>query len=409
MGATPDSAPDPGRLSSTRDVRRPVHDPYHLGGDSAVRIVYNSFHGRFSDSPRALFERLEHVPGLEHVWLADAAHVDGFPDTVRTVDIDSPTARDTLESSDLVIANTHTEVEWDKGPATRYLQTWHGTPMKRIHHDVLWAPPGRLARLDRDVAKWDVLLSPNAISTPLLRQAFRHDGEVWETGYPRNDLLSDADRHERRRQTRDLLGLAPDTTAVLYAPTWRDDECFDEQRPAVPMGLDVPALVESLGRDTTLLVRTHNLMTGRVTVPRMDGVVDVSWHPDIRDLYLAADMLVTDYSSVMFDFAVTGKPMAFYTYDLDRFRDSIRGFYFDLEPIAPGPVVDTLEGLTQALEDPTATRERHGDRYRAFQRDFCSLEDGAATKRVLDRLGLGGPEQSARTRRRSRTPEMLNR
>jgi CDP-glycerol glycerophosphotransferase len=250
--------------------------------------------------------------------------------------------------------------------------------MKRIHHDVLWAPPGRLSRLDRDVEKWDVLLSPNSISTPLLRQAFRYIGEVWETGYPRNDLLVDHDRHRRRRQTRRMLGLGTDTTAILYAPTWRDDECFDDERPEVPMGLDVGALVRSLGRDTAVLVRTHNLMTGRLTVPQGEGLHDVSYYPDIRDLYLAADALVTDYSSVMFDFAVTGKPMAFYTYDLDHFRDSVRGFYFDLEPRAPGPLVHTLDDLVDALRGL----------YTAFQRTFTSLEDGAATARVLQRLGF---------------------
>jgi CDP-glycerol glycerophosphotransferase len=353
-----------------------------------MRIVYNSFHGRYSDNPRALFESLEKLPELEHVWLAHPDHVTSFPATVRTVDIESPGAVDALESADLVIANTHTEVEWDKRPGTRYLQTWHGTPMKRIHHDVLWAPPGRLSRLDRDVAQWDVLLSPNAVSTPLLRQAFRHTGDLWETGYPRNDVLSHRGRHHRRRQTRRELGLGPDTTAVLYAPTWRDDQFFDQARSKVPLELDLTGLIDRLPRGTEVLVRTHNMMTGRVIVPEMDEVHDVSYHPDIRDLYLAADVLVTDYSSVMFDFAITGKPMVFYTYDLDRFRGSIRGFYFDLEPLAPGPLVDTLAGLTEALQDPGAMRDAFRDRYAAFRRNFAHLEDGAATSRVLDRLGF---------------------
>jgi CDP-glycerol glycerophosphotransferase len=353
-----------------------------------MKIVYNSFHGRYSDNPRALFEELRQLPDLEHVWLADPRHTAGFPATVRTVDIESPAAVEALESADLVIANTHTEVEWRKGPGTRYLQTWHGTPMKRIHHDVLWAPPGRLSRLDRDVAKWDVLLSPNAISTPLLRQAFRFIGEVWETGYPRNDLLSDYDRKRRRRQTRRMLGLASGATAVLYAPTWRDDECFGDDRAEVPMGLDVGALVHSLGPDTALLVRTHNLMTGRLAVPDVAGVHDVSYYPDIRDLYLAADVLVTDYSSVMFDFAVTGKPMVFYAYDLDHFRDSVRGFYFDLEPRAPGPLVQTPEELAEALRALPEMRDAFRDRYEAFQQTFTHLEDGVATRRVLHRLGF---------------------
>ena len=260
--------------------------------------------------------------------------------------------------------------------------------MKRVHYDVLWAPPGRLARLDRDVEKWDVLLSPNAVSTPLLRQAFRFAGEIWETGYPRNDVLSGPGRLRRRRRTRALLGLGPETTVVLYAPTWRDDECFEEGRGQVPLGLDVQTLVRSLGRKTAVLVRAHNLMTGRVEVPAGEGIRDVSYYPDVRDLYLAADVLVTDYSSVMFDFAITGKPMVFYTYDLARFRDSIRGFYFDLEPLAPGPLVHTVDDLADVLREPSLLRDTFEGRYRMFQQTFSHLEDGGATTRVLERLGL---------------------
>ena len=154
-----------------------------------MHVVYNSFHGRFSDNPRALYERLRDRPGTEHTWLLDPPHAAAFPEDVRTVPIDGPDARAALESADLVVAGTHTEVEWTKRPGTTYLQTWHGTPLKRIHHDVLLAPPGRLDYLDRDVARWDVLLSPNPASTPRLRKAFGFDGPVWETGYPRNDRL----------------------------------------------------------------------------------------------------------------------------------------------------------------------------------------------------------------------------
>jgi CDP-glycerol glycerophosphotransferase len=191
-----------------------------------VRIVYNSFHGRYTCNPRAIYERLAGAPGLEHVWLADEAHLDTFPEDLVTADIDGAEAAAVLEGADLLIANTHTEVEWDKRPETTYLQTWHGTPMKRIHHDVLWAPEGRLGRLDRDVAKWDVLLSPNRVSTPRLRNAFAFDRDVWEMGYPRNDALLSPQAADRRRAVRAALNLTDGQTVVLYAPTWRDDEFF---------------------------------------------------------------------------------------------------------------------------------------------------------------------------------------
>jgi len=353
-----------------------------------MRIVYNSFHGRYSDNPRALFERLADRPQLEHIWLMDPAHAAVFPADVRTVDIESDDAVTALESADLLVANTHTEREWTKRPGTTYLQTWHGTPLKRIHNDVLWAPEGRLRRLDRDIAKWDLLLSPNAVSTPRLRDAFGYAGPLEETGYPRNDLLSRCEGQVVGEQVRKALEIEPGTTAVLYAPTWRDDEVFAEGSPEIAIALDVARFTERLGPDVTLMVRSHNMVTGRSVLAQLPGVVDVSYYPDIRDLYLAADVLVTDYSSVMFDFAVTGKPIIVYAYDLDRFRDEVRGFYFDPVPVAPGPVLARSEDVLEVLDDLDGVSDRYADRYAAFRQTFCSLEDGQVSDRVLALLGL---------------------
>src|SRR3954447_14596076 len=186
-----------------------------------MRIAYNSYAGRYSDSPRALYEALaDSADQHDHVWLADPRHVATFPPSVETVEIGSAECVDALESADLLIANTHTEVEWSKAPGAVYLQTWHGTPLKRIHWDVLWAPEGRLERLQRDVDRWDLLLSPNAYSTPYLRQAFHFEGEVLETGYPRNDILSSPERDDVRAGVRERLGIKDGVRAVLYAPTW---------------------------------------------------------------------------------------------------------------------------------------------------------------------------------------------
>jgi CDP-glycerol glycerophosphotransferase len=356
-----------------------------------TRVVYNSFHGRFSDNPRALYERLRDLPGLEHVWLLDPPHAEAFPDDVETVPIDGPRAAALLESADLVVAGTHTEVEWDKREGTTYLQTWHGTPLKRIHRDVLVAPPGRLDRLDRDIACWDVLLSPNPVSTPRLRHAFRYGGRVWETGYPRNDLLLSPRADEVREQVRGELGVGVGTTLVLYAPTWRDDEHYSDST-VVPMGLDLAALAARLGRaggSHVVMSRLHNMMTGRSRPTPGRGVLDVSWYRDVRELQLAADVLVTDYSSVMFDFALTGKPMVFYAYDLERFRGEIRGFYFDLLPQAPGPVVASPEALAEAVLAVEDDRARYAEQYAEFRSTYGVLEDGHATERVLERLGLG--------------------
>jgi CDP-glycerol glycerophosphotransferase len=352
-----------------------------------MRFVYNSFAGRYSDSPVAIHRALlREGAGHQHVWLADPAHRASFPPEVETVLLDAPEGVAALESADVVIANTHTEVEWQKGPQTTYLQTWHGTPLKRIHWDVLWAPEGRLERLQRDVDRWDVLVSPNRASTPLLRQAFRFTGEVLESGYPRNDVLLAPGREATRARVREQLGLAEGTTAILYAPTWRDDFVFGEDRGKLELDLDVLRVADELGDGHRLLLRLHYMLTGRLAAVEHPAVRDVSLHPDISELYLAADVLVTDYSSVMFDFAVTGKPQLFYTYDLASYRDSLRGFYFDFAPVAPGPLLETTDELIAALRDLDGVRERNAARYASFRERFCHLEDGHATARVVERV-----------------------
>ncbi|TKJ35177.1 CDP-glycerol glycerophosphotransferase family protein [Blastococcus sp. CCUG 61487] len=351
-----------------------------------MNIVYVAFRGHFSDSPRALYEELL-TRGVDatHTWLS-APHTQAtFPDDVATVTFGSPESIAALEAADLVVSNDHIPLDWEKRPGTTYLQTWHGTMLKRIHNDVLWAPEGRLAYLDQDIARWDLLLSPNAVTTDRLRRAFGFTGPVHETGLPRNDLLTSPRRDEIRAQVRADLGIDADQKVVLYTPTWRDDLVFeggDGRDFEFPIDLD--AFTDRLGEDHVLLLRLHNMVMSRLEVVEGSVVRDVCSHPDIRDLYLAADLMVTDYSSTMFDFAITGRPMVFFTYDLDRYRDQLRGFYFDLAEVAPGPLVGTSEELVAAIADIDRISEQYAGRYAQFQETFTHLEDGAATRRVLD-------------------------
>jgi CDP-glycerol glycerophosphotransferase len=352
-----------------------------------VRVLYQSFEGRYSDSPRALYEAwIAQRPRDTHTWLADPAHVHGFPNALETVPPSGPLCVEALESADLVIANTHTDVEWNKRPGAVYLQTWHGTALKRIHYDIVWSPPGQIARLTRDIDRWDILVSPNAVSTKTQRRAFGFNGEVIETGYPRNDILSSPRRDSVRERVRRRLDLPDDITVVLYTPTFRDDAVFAPGRPDIELGLSVEKLAEQLGPGHCLLLRLHYLTTDRRPTVQGAGLRDVSYYPDVAELYLAADAMVTDYSSTMFDFAVTGKPLLFFSYDLERYRDELRGFYFDFERHAPGPVLRTAEDLADAVLHLDEVRHRYEDRYARFQERYCPLDDGHATARVLDRL-----------------------
>ena len=366
-----------------------------------MNIVYVAFRGHFSDSPRALYEELL-ARGVDatHTWLS-APHTQAtFPADVATVTFGSPESIAALEGADLVISNDHIPLDWEKRPGTTYLQTWHGTMLKRIHNDVLWAPEGRLAYLDQDIARWDLLLSPNALTTERLRKAFGFTGPIHETGLPRNDLLSSPERDAVRARVRGELGIDEGQKVVLYTPTWRDDLVFEgNEGQDFEFPIDLDAFTERLGGDHVLLLRLHNMVMSRLEVVEGSVVRDVCSHPDIRDLYLAADLMVTDYSSTMFDFAITGRPLLFFTYDLDYFRDELRGFYFDLAEAAPTPLLRTSKDLVDAIADIDAITAATADRYTRFQELFSHLEDGAATRRVLDLIlpGATATGQSSTT------------
>jgi CDP-glycerol glycerophosphotransferase len=352
-----------------------------------MNFVYHSFEGRFSDSPRPIAAALrERFPDGSHVWLCDPIHAATFPPDAETVPYGTVEAVAAMEAADALIANTHTDFDWAKPPGTVYLQTWHGTPLKRIHWDVLWAPEGRLDRLQRDVDRWDALLAPSHWSVAPLKRAFRFEREILETGYPRNDVLVGPERDAIRARMRSELGIADDVTAVLYAPTWRDDVLFAGGDGEIALQLDAEALVDALGPANCLLLRLHYMLTGRLRAMEHPAIRDVSFHPDIADLYLAADVLITDYSSAMFDFAVTGKPQIFFTYDLADYRDSLRGFYFDFAPEAPGPLLETTAEVIHALGDLPALSATYAERYERFGARYCHLDDGHATDRVVDWL-----------------------
>jgi CDP-glycerol glycerophosphotransferase len=235
--------------------------------------------------------------------------------------------------------------------------------------------------MTREVGYWDYLLAQNEFSAQALPQALGYGGRVIAAGYPRNDALQACEA--RRHQIRERLGLPSDRLAVLYAPTWRDNVRNRDQRYALVSYLDFDAAIANLP-DATFLLRGHSNTVANA--PVHPAVRDVTAWPDIAELLIAADVLVTDYSSVMFDFCIMGRPILLLVPDLVTYRDATRGFYLDLAEIAPGPLCLTSERLVEELRRLDDYDERFGDRYRAFAQRFASLDDGQAARRVVDQV-----------------------
>lgn len=343
--------------------------------------------GRYMDSPRALSETLAKSSAmLRREWVAPSK--DGLPPDVRFIKRHSPEHFARLVTTDFLFTNDIVSRHYLSGPQVKYVQCWHGTPLKAIgFDDDRGQYPGARAharRTARDIARWDYLVSPSPIITPIFRSAFRFEGTVLETGSPRNDLLTDPSG-ARRAEVRRRLGLRDGERAILYAPTWRDDDTTTDGRLKLSVLPDWQAVSDALP-EVKFLFRAHKNVLAEA--PSLPGIIDVSGWPDIAELYLAADELISDYSSAVFDFAVTRKPIYLYVPDLEHYRGILRRLYFEYEEWAPGPMSFTTDQLIDHLRNPAVAQAESSDRYAWFVRTFCPYDDGLASERVLKAIGL---------------------
>jgi CDP-glycerol glycerophosphotransferase len=186
-------------------------------------------------------------------------------------------------------------------------------------------------------------------------------------------------RAEIRNRVRKKLGVKPQTQLVLYAPTWRD---ANRNAVGTLQTVNHTDAATKFPKGFQLMYRGHSMTLAAHNSKTANGAIDVTDYPDITELYLAADVLITDYSSVMFDFAVTGKPIIFLTPDIEKYV-SDRGFYFDFVAEAPGPICSSTAEVISALENINEVAKQYGKAYKAWQAKFTPLEDGKATARVL--------------------------
>lgn len=284
----------------------------------------------------------------------------------------------------LLVVNDWLRKRWMPRPHQTVLQTWHGTMLKKLALDRAGVGLRTRIAVRRESRRWSVLLAQNEYAATILRRAYAFRGPIWVDGYPRNDLIVWADP-AMRRAVRARLGLRPEQRAVLYAPTWRDDarEIVDY--------LDLPSLPAALAQvpgEHVVLVRGHSRTLKHGADLDVPGLIDVTTYPDMAELLLAADVVVTDYSSLMFDITATDTPLVLFAPDREHYERELRGFYFDLLAEAPVAVTESRAGLLAELARLAAAPgpSAASPALTAWRHRFTALDDGRAAERVVARI-----------------------
>lgn len=275
-----------------------------------------------------------------------------------------------------------------KRDGVNYIQTWHGTPLKKLAldmEDVFMVNSKSIDRYKKNfrnnAATWDYLIAQNPFSTETFRRCFDFKKTMLEIGYPRNDMLINQNEEESIQSLKKKFNLPLDKKIILYAPTWRDDEYDAKGKYKFSPKIDFSMLKEKLEDDYIMIVKYHYLVQDCIDWTQYGDFI-YHFDDDITQMYLVSDILITDYSSVMFDYSVLKRPMFFYCYDLDNYKNHLRGFYFDFPKKAPGPISKTTDQLVQDIMN--YKEEEYKERYQNFVETFNPWDDGRASQKVVE-------------------------
>jgi CDP-glycerol glycerophosphotransferase len=354
-------------------------------------VICESFFGKsYSDSPKYIYEYLnKNYPGkYRYIWT--------LPFGIKVPYKHTKAKRFSirysyyLARSKYIVFNVRQPLWMKKREGSVFLETWHGTPLKKLVFDqeeVMAASPLYKAHFFKQASQWDYLVAANKFSSEVFRSAFLFDKEMLEFGYPRNDIMYSPEKEQMAAKIRKSLRIPEGKKTILYAPTWRDDEYYGRGAYKFALKLDLHLLKKELGDDYVVLLRTHYFIADSLDVTGLeDFAYNVSKYNDITELYLISDLLITDYSSVFFDYANLKRPILFYTYDLDKYRDMLRGFYMDIETEVPGPLLFTSEEVVNAIKNIDQITDQYQEKYDQFYERFCSLEDGHAAENIAKRV-----------------------
>lgn len=370
-------------------------------------VVFESYQGRsYSCSPKAIYQYMLSCPkfsGYSYVWVFRDINAHGsFPQNTRLVKFDSEESFYAYAQAGTWITNSRLRDFYIPKSDQKYIQCWHGTPFKKIGCDVTAAGNATSTvqeiydEYTNEAKRISLLVSPCDFTTSKLISAFnlKSSGKencIIQKGYPRNDALFNTDS-KTVENLKNTLNIPQNKIVVLYCPTFRDNQ-FSGSGYTLEPAVDFDSLKDKCGSDFIILFRAHYFIANSFDFTKYSGyVLNVSEYDDINDLYLISDILITDYSSVFFDYANLKRPMLFYHYDLEEYKNKMRDFYFGTAML-PGPVIQTQEKLENELNKILQDIRKGGSgllKYEkalnAFNKKFNPLEDGHSAERTVKEI-----------------------
>ena len=360
---------------------------FALGKQTKRNVMFESFEGRsYSDNPRAISEKLHDLdPHIEIVWVLNQPDNYGIvPSYVRVVSRFSHQYKSDFVSCGCYITNEVLDPWVIKKPDQLFIQTWHGDKaFKKVLYDA-WIDRKRPEPV-LDEKYTDICVAGSEYGVKQFRSAFNYKGEILNIGTPRNDCLINMD-NERISNVKNKLNISDDICCLLYAPTFRMESTREKNAQSI-QGIDILSTLKlcekQYGGHWICLLRGHPLSLGLKGYENREEILDVTQYPDMADLLLIADCLITDYSSCAGDFALKYKPIFLFQDDLDYYTNNERGFYFDINK-SPYITARSQEELEKEISN--SSYEKAAQNCASILEFYKNTETGDSAKEIADRV-----------------------
>ena len=365
-------------------------------------ILFEAFGGRnYTCSPKAIYEKMLSMPQFKNfkfVWAFLDTDIHDVKEDKRTTIVKSK-SKEYYKYCSIAkywIVNSIMEESLTKKKGQVYVQCWHGTPIKKLRCDievdgsVLNTIKEIRKRNDIDAKRFDYFISPSKYCTEKFISAFNlkklnKENIIIEEGYPRNDFLFNKTQKDITL-IKEKLKIPINKKVIFYLPTFRDNQHTSGIGYTYELQIDFDRLRKAIGDEYVVLFSPHYFIANSIDLSKYEGfVINVARYDEINELYLVSDIIMTDYSSVFFDFANLKRPIVFYMYDYDLYQSRLRDFYISLDEL-PGPITRTQEELEKCIINIETEFPKYERKYEDFNKKYNYLDDGNASERVIKEI-----------------------